>query len=341
MLSFSSDNQRYLPMLINDRVYGTVTIQDPSLIALISSSPIQRLKSVTMGGIVAILGISPRTSRYEHSIGAMLLVRLLGASLEEQASALLHDVSHTAFSHVIDYAFGRTSTQDYHDDVKTSYIHQTEIPAICKHHSLDLEAILDESRHSLLEQPLPRLCADRVDYTLRDLEPLHVASHTEVISLLSSLTSVRGRMAFTNTTSAHTFADAYMKCTKKSWSNPLHLVIYELCGHVLRLAFEEKLIHQTDIWGSDDDLWVKLQSAAERSQPIANLISRMRTDAKYISTSPDTAEISVRSKMRWIDPEVIINDEIVPLSSLSSSYSKAIADYQNLNPEIIHVRIDH
>jgi HD superfamily phosphohydrolase len=32
----------------------------------------------------------------------MLLVRRLGASLEEQIAALLHDVSHTAFSHVID-----------------------------------------------------------------------------------------------------------------------------------------------------------------------------------------------------------------------------------------------
>ncbi len=33
----------------------------------------------------------------------MMLVNRLGGSLEEQIAALLHDVSHTAFSHVIDY----------------------------------------------------------------------------------------------------------------------------------------------------------------------------------------------------------------------------------------------
>lgn len=35
----------------------------------------------------------------------MLLNRQLDASMEEQIVALLHDVSHTAFSHVIDYVF--------------------------------------------------------------------------------------------------------------------------------------------------------------------------------------------------------------------------------------------
>ena len=35
----------------------------------------------------------------------MLLIKKLGGSVEEQIAGLLHDVSHTAFSHVIDYVF--------------------------------------------------------------------------------------------------------------------------------------------------------------------------------------------------------------------------------------------
>ena len=36
----------------------------------------------------------------------MLLALKFGSSLEEQIKALLHDISHSAFSHVIDYVLG-------------------------------------------------------------------------------------------------------------------------------------------------------------------------------------------------------------------------------------------
>lgn len=325
-------------MIINDKIYGVVTIYEAVLIALITSPPMQRLKQVTMGGIVAILGISPCTTRFEHSVGTMLLVRLLGASIEEQAAALLHDVSHTAFSHVIDYAYGRASSQDFHDDVKSHYIYQTEIPSICTRHNIDLEFILDESQHSLLEQPLPRLCADRVDYTLRDLEPLGVASHSEVLSLLINIIHVRGRIAFTNAASARVFADAYMTCSTRSWSNPHHLAIYELCGNALRLAFEANLLSQNDIWNTDENLWKRLQEAAKNCLPIAELIDKMLAKTKYVPASQINAEIIARSKVRWIDPEVSINGDIAPLSLLSSSYANTIKDYQRMNTGIVHLR---
>lgn len=203
-------------MIIKDKLYDTVVVKEPILIELVESAPMQRLRGVTMGGIVAVLGISPRTTRFEHSVGAMLLVRRLGASIEEQVAALLHDVSHTALSHVIDYMFDRALAQDFHDDEKANYVRQTEIPAICDRYGFDLAAVLDERRYPLLEQPQPRLCADRADYTLRDLEPLGVASHAEALSLLTKIIAVEGRMAFTDTDSARGFGDAYMACARRA-----------------------------------------------------------------------------------------------------------------------------
>jgi len=57
-----------------------------------------------------LIGVTNPTTRFDHSVGVMLLIRKLGAGsspasalLKEQVAALLHDVSHTAFSHVIDY----------------------------------------------------------------------------------------------------------------------------------------------------------------------------------------------------------------------------------------------
>jgi HD superfamily phosphohydrolase len=121
-----------------------------------------------MGGITSLLGIGTTSTRYEHSLGAMLLVRLLAGTVEEQAAALLHDVSHIALSHVMDYVFDTPSRQAFHDDVKEQYVGSTVIPQVCAEYGIDWRLLLDEERWPLLEQPSPLLCADRIDYSLRD-----------------------------------------------------------------------------------------------------------------------------------------------------------------------------
>lgn len=92
-------------MRYDDAIYGRNEITEPVLLDLMKSDAMQRLKGISQHGVTALLGITPPFSRFDHSVGVMLLVRRLGASLEEQVAALLHDVSHTAFSHVIDFVF--------------------------------------------------------------------------------------------------------------------------------------------------------------------------------------------------------------------------------------------
>src|SRR5271154_4967976 len=118
-------------MIVDESFYGRFELNEPLLVNLLWSESVQRLRGVYMGGIPSLLGIGTTSTRYEHSVGAMLLVRLLGASVEEQAAALLHDISHTALSHVIDYVFDTPTRQAFHDDIKVQYVGSTSIPAVC------------------------------------------------------------------------------------------------------------------------------------------------------------------------------------------------------------------
>jgi HD superfamily phosphohydrolase len=61
-----------------DILYGSVKITEPAIIELIQSKSMQRLKGVLQYGISAFLGKTAKITRFEHSIGAMLLVRRLG-----------------------------------------------------------------------------------------------------------------------------------------------------------------------------------------------------------------------------------------------------------------------
>lgn len=69
-------------------------------------------------------------TRYEHSVGAMLLLRTAGAPLEAQAAALLHDVAHTALSHVADCVYGYV----VHEDDKMEYLSTTSLLDILDRH---------------------------------------------------------------------------------------------------------------------------------------------------------------------------------------------------------------
>jgi len=163
-------------MNINDRVYGINIIQEPVLIELINSKPIQRLKGINQAGASQYAIEGKTVTRYEHSLGVMILLKKLGASIEEQIAGLLHDIPHTAFSHVIDFVFKDTNpNHEFHEKFHKKIILQSEIPTILKKFNfVDIDRILDEHNFSLLEKSLPDLCADRIDYTLRHSFATHL-----------------------------------------------------------------------------------------------------------------------------------------------------------------------
>ena len=98
----------------NDRVYGEVTVDDPKALALIETPTFRRLKGVKQAGPSAFAFPFKTVTRYEHSLGVYLLLRKLGAGAKEQLAGLLHDVSHTAFSHAVDFVVSSVE-QDHHE----------------------------------------------------------------------------------------------------------------------------------------------------------------------------------------------------------------------------------
>src|SRR5258708_6310808 len=123
-------------MIYHDPIYGRETIDEPVLLDLLDSAALGRLRGVLQHGVTALLEITKPITRYEHSVGVMLLVRRVGGRLTEQVAALLHDVSHTAFSHVIDHVFHDQGTQSYHEQKKEWWTAQTDVPAVLARHDL-------------------------------------------------------------------------------------------------------------------------------------------------------------------------------------------------------------
>lgn len=243
--------------------YDSTNTHEPLLTELLGSPPLQRLKHVAMGGITSVLGIQPTASRFEHSFGVMCLVRSLGASVEQQAAALLHDVSHTAFSHIIDLVFTETARGSFHDDRKEAFVQGTDIPRICEGYGLDWRSLVDERRWPLLDQPAPRLCADRIDYALRDAMSLQLASLPEINDLVPHLVVVDGRIAFDDTKAATRFATLYLDCDKHYWSSPRQIKFYKLAARAVRRALSLGLLRPPDLWTTDHGLLGILRASSD------------------------------------------------------------------------------
>ena len=101
-------------MEYTDKIYGKIKIDEPVINDLIASEPLQRLKAVNQYGASFYRFPHLTTNRFEHSVGVYYILKRLGASVEEQIAGLLHDVPHTAFSHVSDIVF-EDPTQTFHE----------------------------------------------------------------------------------------------------------------------------------------------------------------------------------------------------------------------------------
>ena len=88
-----------------DLPYGKCKIDDACIESIISSIPYQRLKGVNQYGISYFNHVKDAYSRFDHCVGVYMLLKKANVSYFEQISGLLHDASHTAFSHFGDYFF--------------------------------------------------------------------------------------------------------------------------------------------------------------------------------------------------------------------------------------------
>lgn len=311
-------------LLYEDLIYGQVTITEPVLAALMNTAVLQRLKGIMQHGISGLIGVTAPISRYEHSVGAMLLVRRLGGSLAEQMAALLHDASHTAFSHVIDYVVDGHDHQSYHDEMKEHYLGQTEVPALLAEYGYAWQDFLDESAFPLLEQPSPRLCADRLDYFLRDAQALGLAKTVQIQFVLDSLVVGHGRIAVNNLDAARWLAYTFIQADDASWANFREVGLYEVTAQAIRRALALGVIHEADFWLTDAPFWDKLHDG--RDAELQEWLALITPDTQF-EWDEANPTFRVSTKLRAIDPDVLLNGQMVPLSTLDADFAHHRQDY--------------
>lgn len=313
-------------MLYKDNLYGEIKIDEPVILDLIESPGIQRLKNIDQIGYPEphFQGIGS-FSRFEHSLGVFILLKKFGASLEEQVAGLIHDVSHAVFSHCADYALGSDSekTQSHQDNIFEEFVKKSEIPAILQKYNIDVDFILNEHNFSLLEKELPDLCADRIDYSLRNGFHYRAADKESINYFMDNLYVQNGNWIFKNYESAKRFAEYFLKMNRIYYSDLNSATMFRTVGDALKHALKKKYIDEEDLYTTDNQVLDKIKSHLEEDEKLKILFNRMDGKIK-VENNHEDYEARVFCKSRVVNPLCKYNDKVLRVSDIDKNWAEVV-----------------
>jgi uncharacterized protein len=164
--------------IINDPVYGFITISDNLILNLIDHPYFQRLRNIKQMGMAALVYPGALHTRFHHAIGAMHLMSEALSSLKNKGveisekemqgaliAILLHDIGHGPFSHALENTL---VSGIHHEDL--SLLFMKRLNQFFNNGLLTaLEIFTNKHPKKFLHQLVAsQLDIDRLDYLLRD-----------------------------------------------------------------------------------------------------------------------------------------------------------------------------
>lgn len=296
-------------MIVEDFIYGNYDVREKVLLDVMESRPLQRLKGIAQAGASKYVLPHRCSNRYEHSVGVMLLLRHLGATVEEQLAGLMHDIPHTAFSHVVDYVF-ENEEQDFHEHFHERIVMGSEIPSLLKAHGISVDYVLDESNFPLLERKIPDLCADRVDYALRDgASGLGYVERSR--TLFNGLAVHDNEIVFTGGSGALDFARYFLQSDYEMWASPAEVGIFHIMAKAIKRGLDESVISEDDLFLDDSGLYSKLKNSG--SAEVERWLGLLTPNLNIVEAD-DGCDFRSSAKVRYVDPKFIEGGEILRAS---------------------------
>jgi len=286
---------------IYDEVYGSIGITNLEN-ELIDSKIFQRLRRISHLGMASYVYPGAVHSRFSHSIGAMHIISTISESMglnEDEIellriTALLHDVGHLPFSHVLE---GKEDSND-HKDLGIQIIEQSSLSTILKKHKVKPEKIINilnkasDARYSqLIDSDVD---VDKIDYLTRDTHHTGlIYGNIDIDRLIRTLyfdendrlcVKFKGRQALENFLLAryYMFTTLYQHRTVYAFELMMRL-IYDRFRRkrrkTERILLPSEIAKNADNWSNFDDtyLWYRINHPPPRHDRILeNLIKMIR-----------------------------------------------------------------
>lgn len=307
-----------LPTQLNlETILGTIKITEPVLIELLNHKCMKRLHGIDHHGVITYFGGYNAITRYEHCVGVFALLHKFNCPLTEQIAGLLHDASHTVFSHLADHFFKTGNIDAYQDGIHYWFLEKMGLDIVLKKHGYTIEDIMPEQEHFTgLEQDLPFMCADRIEYNLHVGLALNKVTQEEVNTIVGDLRFEDGTWFFVNQKSARKLADLSLYFTEHVWGGHLNTALQYWMVSALRQAVARNLISFDDIhFGTDQQILTTLDKSTDPH--ITEMLKKCRNAQEHYTLVRGTTSYDIADYPKFRGINVLVKDDVGKLTHLT------------------------
>jgi uncharacterized protein len=319
--------------IVENTIFGKCKIDDPIIVDLLNSPIMKRLKDVDQSGTPKYFMDLPAYSRYSHSVGVYYLLKKFKVSKKQRVAGLLHDASHTVFSHVGDWIFQRNYTDTYQDKIHQWYLEKVNVNQILNKYDLQLEDVLpDRPEFSCLEQDLPDMCADRIEYNLHTGLIFEKITKKQLKNIVEDLHFKNDRWYFTDPHLAKKLGMLSLYFTEKLWGPDWNFVICSWTASIVERAAELKIISLNEIhFGTDKEVLAKIYASDDPI--ILSLLKKCKNPYDYFERANfKEHSLVIKQKFRGMNPLVMIDGTLHKLTHLDKEYKE---EYKRVKNKVV------
>ena len=248
-------------------------------------------------------------SNLDHSIGTALILWHFTHDKKETLAGLFHDIATPTFKHCVDFLNGDYMNQESTEDLTTKIISECkEIMELLEKDNIKLDEVDNYHIYPLADNPIPRLCADRLEYVLSNsLITYGFLNIDEVKEIYSDIVINKNEddvdeFSFQTKKLARNFVKISTKLLilfredRTRYSN-------QFIADVIKKLVEEKIITIEDLYNLKESNVIDIIKKSKYKD-----IFNIWTDTKKVKTSIDKPSdvyyVHHGAKIRYIDPLV-------------------------------------
>lgn len=286
--------------------------EDPVWLREFCETPeMQRLKDVGMNcgceytGFPRFRNLAPY-SRFRHSLGTARIVWNFTGSMEQTLAALFHDISTPTFAHTIDFLHGDYLRQEYTEGKTEKMLRDSgEITGLLKKYAISVERVSDDHRYPIANNDSPRLCADRLEYSIGNLLNYGICDEKTLQEYYDNVCVARAEdgapeLAFSDAQTAYRFACDALRMSRIYVADEDRYAMQRL-SELVAEALEKKVLTVQDLYGTEQPLIERFTADAGLRQQWRKFCG-LHVMLYEEANAPAADRRVIPAKKRFIDP---------------------------------------
>ena len=282
-------------------------------------------------------------SRLDHSIGTALIVWNFTKDKKQTISALLHDVSTPAFSHVSDFKNGDALTQSSTENLNAQLIeNDSKLLEFLKQDGINVSEVSDYHIYPIADNEIPGLSADRLEYMYPSGAALDsVWTLTEIENSYNHINVLKNEkeipeLGFLEEGECLIYTKKFIQTSMILQRNE-DKIARQRMADILKLAEESKIIKPNELFTLSEKEIIELFTKSAEENPSWKFSKYFRTfrGMKKIFRSETKMKcfycVNLQVKRRYINPLVKTKNSIKRISEVNKEAKEIIEQFLHFN----------